>query len=939
MCASRRSTSLRSDSSGGSLGRPTPPQVYQMTVHIFGAVSSPTICVYALRRTAEDNAADFPNVYRCVLENFFVDNYLNSVETEETAAENAEELTALLARGGFPLTQWLSSSRAFLAKIPPEKRSQPTLNLDIDELPIERTLGIIWDAGRDVFQFVVKKEEQPAAYTKRHVLSQTLSVFDPLGFVSPVTLIPKGMIQDLWRQRDLKWDDPLPDIFADAWQKWRKQLHSIEAVRVPRSIKIPFKEVVDLNLHIFVDASTKGFGAVVYQRTVYTDEETSVQLVMSKARIAPLKFLTIPRMELQAAVVGLRVGLKVAEELRIPKTKCWFWSDSQTVLQWINSTSRRYHVFVANRIAEILDDTSPVQWRHVPGNLNPADELSRGSQPEDFVTSDTWFTGPEFLRGPENIWPSSNLQLDQEDQEVVSQHWISATQVQPVACKSSLYERIFSRYSEMKKAVRTVAWIRRLVKPRAEKTLNAEEIRRARIACIKMSQEHWFAQEIQDLKRNRQIDRTSSLLKHTPYLDNDGVLRVGGRIDKAALDHERRHPAILHPKSKLTQALIREEHHEHHCGVEQLLARLRGEVWILDPRRTIRNVLRWCFKCQKARAQPSIPLMAALPKERLTDSIPPFTNTGMDCFGPFKVSVGRRLEKRWVCLFTCLGTRALHLEVIHQMSTDSFLMAWQRFYTRHGRPSTLFCDNGKNFVGGKRIMQDAEQTRATRRQKLAEGAEEGLNHDLFSRKLADEGVEWKFSPPAAPHMGGVWERLVKSCKIAIEIEIGAKTVPDEVFRTVMADVEALLNARPLTHVSVDPRDLEPITPNHLVYGRAISYKPLVSCDSTDLVSRQRIKIVQALVQAIWERWLKEYLPNLIERKKWQMERENLKVNDIVLMISENTPRGKWPVGKVVDVFVSSDGIVRSANVKVGGSVYKRPVAKLCILELCDRPTA
>ena len=165
-----------------------------MTVHIFGAVSSPTICVYALRRTAEDNAADFPNVYRCVLENFFVDNYLNSVETEETAAENAEELTALLARGGFPLTQWLSSSRSFLAKIPPEKRSQPTLNLDIDELPIERTHGIIWDAGRDVFQFVVKKEEQPVAYTKRHVLSQTLSFFDPLGFVSPMTLIPKGMI-------------------------------------------------------------------------------------------------------------------------------------------------------------------------------------------------------------------------------------------------------------------------------------------------------------------------------------------------------------------------------------------------------------------------------------------------------------------------------------------------------------------------------------------------------------------------------------------------------------------------------------------------------------------------------------------------------------------------------------------------------------------------
>ena len=190
----------------------------------------------------------------------------------------------------------------------------------------------------------------------------------------------------------------------------------------------------------------------MYQLTVYFDGEASDRLAMSKARIAPLKFPTIPRLELQAAVARLRVGLKVAEELRIPKTKCCFWSDSQTVFQWINYTSRRYHVFVANRISEILDDTSPAQWRHVPGNINQADELSRGSQPEDFVTSDTWFTGPEFLRGPENIWPSSNLQLDQEDQEVVSQHWISATQVQPVACKSSLYERIFSRYSEIEES-------------------------------------------------------------------------------------------------------------------------------------------------------------------------------------------------------------------------------------------------------------------------------------------------------------------------------------------------------------------------------------------------------------------------------------------------------------------------------------------------------
>ena len=211
---------------------------------------------------------------------------------------------------------------------------------------------------------------------------------------------------------------------------------------------------------------------------------------------------------------------------------------------------------------------------------------------------------------------------------------------------------------------------------------------------------------------------------------------------------------------------------------------------------------------------------------------------------------------------------------------------------------------------------------------------DGLSHEVFTRKLANEGVEWKFSPPSVPHFGGVWEQLVKSCKVALEIQLGNQNVQDEMFRTVIADVEALLNACPLTHVSIDVNDLEPITPNHFLYGRAIEYKPVIdSTNSSETASRQRIERVQALVQSAWERWMTEYLPNLIERKKWQIHRESLKIGDIVLVIQDNTPRGKWPLGRVIEVISSEDGLIRSANVKIGDKMYRRPVAKLCMLEI------
>ncbi len=318
-------------------------------------------------------------------------------------------------------------------------------------------------------------------------------------------------------------------------------------------------------------------------------------------------------------------------------------------------------------------------------------------------------------------------------------------------------------------------------------------------------------------------------------------------------------------------------------------------------------------------AKPSTPKMAALPAARLQTDQPPFSGTGVDYFDLLYVNMKRGTMKRWGCIFTCLVTRAVHIEIAHSMDASTFINALRRFVARRGKPAVIYTDNGTNLTAGERELREALRC---------------WDPESIGRAAELRQIEWRFSPPSAPHFGGVWERVVQSAKRALYAILGDRPTTDETLSTVMAEVEAILNGRPLTHVSVDPRDPEPLTPFHFLLGRSSpSIPPDVFCEG-DAVSRKTWRRAQQLVDQFWRRWRREYLPTLQSRKKWTLESRNLQVVDVVLIIDDNAPRGQWPLGRVTEVLPGKNNVVRVARVKTaGGKTYLRPVMKLIVLEI------
>ena len=311
------------------------------------------------------------------------------------------------------------------------------------------------------------------------------------------------------------------------------------------------------------------------------------------------------------------------------------------------------------------------------------------------------------------------------------------------------------------------------------------------------------------------------------------------------------------------------------------------------------------------------PMMAALPAFRLQHHQPAFTHTAVDYFGPIEVIIFRRKVKRWGCLFTCLSSRAVHLEMAYALDTDGFLSALFRFEGRRGTPAAYYSDNGTNFVGAVRELSDCVDR---------------LEHAKLTSQLAIRGTKWFFNPPASPHFGGSWERLVRSAKIALVAILGNQTLTDEVLISALIQAENLLNGRPLTYVSVNASDPEALTPNHLLLGRANSGIAPDVFNEKDMSFKKRWRFSQTLADHFWRRWMREYAPNLTERRKWFRPQRNLKIGDIVVVIDPATPRGQWPLGRVLEIFTGTDSIVRSARVKTATSSYHRPAVKLCLLE-------
>ncbi|MEM7284018.1 MAG: hypothetical protein AAF438_20615, partial [Pseudomonadota bacterium] len=759
-----------------------------------------------------------------------------------------------------------------------------------------------------------------------------ISLYDPMGFVSPFTFKAKLMLQKLWR-KEKGWDEPIDEEDKEVWDRWTEDLPKLNQVAIPRNI-MPQNEQESnsFELHCFADASELGYGAVAYLRSISGNGKIKCAFVMGKSRLAPIKSLTIPRLELQAAVLAVRLGQTVKEELDIPGLKLVYWSDSTTVLHFIRNESRRFQVFVANRLAEIHENTVQDQWHYVPTENSPADYVTRGLSADQFTTPHRWLGGPEFLLQSEENWPAFPNRSDvaEEALSVETKKEVHTTQADDTAT-----QRLLERYSSWDKLRLSAAWLLRykeflrgqVAKRKGdahdcpeglkEGPISGSEMKKAGLAIIRAVQEGCFESELASIADARDIPRSSDIRRLKPIVV-DGIVRVGGRLANAPISFEAKHPVIL-PKNHAISRLIMQYYHEilGHVGPDHVLAELRQNYWIVHARSYVRKLGHSCFKCLLRRKKSGQQQMADLPAFRVTPHEPAFSDCGVDYFGPLKVKVGRGTAKRYGCLFTCLNCRAVHIEVANSLETDSFINALRRFICRRGCPRSMKSDNGTNFVGGHRELKKSIQE---------------MDNDGINRFLRTKNISWNFNTPAASHHGGVWERLIRSVRKVLHGVIGDALLTDETLTTWLAEVEAILNSRPLTSLSDDPDDAEPLTPNHLLLQLQGPVMPPGSFDRIDGHGRRRWRQAQYLADQFWKRWTKEYIPLLQERRKWQSVTKNFEPGELVLVIDETMPRSNWSLGRVSAVFPGQDGCVRTVSVQTKGTVLTRPITKTCFLE-------
>ena len=657
---------------------------YRMRVHVFGNTTSPAVAMYGLRRTAQNAETVFGSDVRSFVErNFYVDDGLISLPSAEEAVSLMQRTQqALQQEGGLRLHKIASNSKEVMNSFPTEDLAKDLMPLDLvkDNLPVQRSLGLIWDLRTDSFTFKVSSEEKP--YTRRGVLSCLNSFYDPLGFVAPVLIRGKLMLRNLISDSS-DWDEPLPEEYRRDWESWRLELRHLENVQVPRPyLNVPSSDLVSKEVHVYTDASEDAIAAVAYLRAVDHNEESHQGFILGKAKVAPKNGVTIPRLELCAAVLGIEIAEVIRDQLDIPSSDFRFHTDSKVVLGYIYNRTRRFYTYVSNRVQRIRKFSQPEQWCYVPSEYNPADQATR-SIPADSMSDSSWIRGSsrKFPR-QDSARQSSASDSSSADYDLIDSE--TDKEIRPVVTVSKtsvdlshLGTNRFSRFSTWKGLVSGIVCLKHIAQHwndssscsgwhACSSSKDVNLVREVETLIIREVQSETYQEEIACIRAGQPISRCSPIVKLNPIMDADGLLRVGGRLSNSDLDASEKTPLIIPGKHHAATLLFR-HHHElaKHQGRHFTEGAIRSAgLWITGAKRLVTSVLHKCVRCCRARGKVSSQKMADLPEERLQSS-PPFTYVGVDCFGPWEVTTrktrgGSADSKRWAVLFTCMCSRAVH---------------------------------------------------------------------------------------------------------------------------------------------------------------------------------------------------------------------------------------------------------------------------------------
>lgn len=856
---------------------------------VFGITCSPfllgAVLEYHLQDTLKKSLSK-ENAYctdliKKLLKSFYVDNTIASVRDEEALHQFIEQSTSILADGKFDLTGWEYSL------------------LDGSEIGVKsNVLGLIWNRRLDTIELSLDwfDKMDTKLVSKRSILSAAHKLFDPIGFSSPVSLFPKLLLQKTWSM-NLGWDTEIGGEVRNDFLKWLQDLPYLSAIKIPRWISTETTTSFSQTVHIFCDASADAYAACIFLRSD-TGSEVHLRLIEAKSRVAPIKELTINRLELLAATIGVRMyqNFKTNYESDV---QIYYWSDSSTVLSWIKREDH-WKPFIWNRIKEIRQLSRTDNWYHVPGQLNPADLPSRGCFAKHLADG-RWWEGPRWLYAPISQWPGQNFDVDEEEINLEKRKTVVSSLS---TIKDNYYSRYYFYFSKFSKIVNLIGWIKRFINNsrklnvHTEDFLTVEEREAARKLVIRLVQEECF-ESINDPK----------LTSLCPFIDDEGLIRLRTKISDRKDAKDFCLPYVLPSKHEVVKRLIFEEHEKHsHAGVQCLMSILRQDYWILKCRRTIKSEVSKCIQCKRFKSKSIETPSICLPEHRVRDAAV-FEIVGIDLAGPLYLKSG---EKVWIVLYTCAVYRAVHLELASSLSTNEFLQTLRRFIARRGRPSVIYSDGGTNFVGSKNAF-------------------EHLNWTDIAKDCAMNKIDWKINPPTAAWWGGWWERLIRILKDLLRKTLGRTCLNFEELQTILCDCEAILNARPLTYMSEDAVDCVTLTPSMFLQDvPQVGVLDIDLVEANDLKRHYRYRL--KLKEDLNKRFKSEYLGQLTLFAK-KSSSESISIGDIVLIMDFNKRKIDWPMGRVIEIIPGRDGIVRLVKLKTATGELLRPVQRVCFLEM------
>ncbi|XP_037809660.1 uncharacterized protein LOC119602300 [Lucilia sericata] len=894
------------------------PQDFELQTVTFGVNCAPYLALRTLLELAESCNDDYPEISIILKENMYVDDVLAGSHDLSLALKSRYNLIKILNSAGFPLRKWISNEKSLLQGLEPEHLLMSD-TLALEDTITTKTLGLRWNASQDYFYFNPVNQPIRNNITKRTVLSDIARLFDPAGWLAPKIIIAKMIMQQIWKDQ-IDWDETLKPDTLRSWLSFLDDYPNIRMIKIPRFVN--YNPSYNIELHGFCDASEKAYAATLYLRTTSENGQVSTHLLLAKTKVAPVKFVSLPRKELCGAELLAKLISTFLSQVNLDKCDLHLWTDSTIVLSWLQKHPSHWTTFVANRITSIIDKVGNDKWRHVSSKDNPADLGSRGLTAKDLIGNDLWWHGPTWLKLPSSEWPSVIPVIDTHEE------------IRPVKTHlNQNSEDILTRFSDLSRAMRVIAYIYRFyhsTHPRYKTTYNypsrtiqQTEIRFVKLRLVVSCQKFYFP-EYTLLSNRQKIPKKSPLLTFNPFIDSNNIMRINGRLSRSEmLSYDERFPKILPYSGRFTRLYLELLHKLTIHGENSLLMRLvRLEFWVPKLRNLVKTVIFNCKTCVLFKKRQSQQIMASLPPER-TYLSRPFFNTGLDFAGPYNIKSfsgrGCKISKGYVLVFVCFATKAIHLEATSELSTQAFLAAFSRFFSRRGTPQVLYSDNGTAFVGAANIFNKTQQNLLSQ-----------VRSNIISQN-AFQNIEWRFNPPGAPHMGGLWEAGVKSLKSHLKKITHVQSFTFEEFTTMLTRIEACLNSRPLSPMSDNPTEISALTPGHFLIGAPLLSPPEPDFSCRPLSYANRWQKLNILHHHFACRWKEEYLKELHKRIKWKYPQRNFVVGDLVAIKKDHLPPNEWKLGRIQRVSPGQDKKVRVAEIITSTGPITRPIVKLVLL--------